>query len=139
VSNQDTDLIQRLLSALRDAQAFYAHAAQQAACETNREIFARAGTLRGRAGKQLTKHQSDCERGCYTFGSTLCRLYPEAIDGLDRLADPTLARDSDEQEARMRAALLEVLRAGPSPALKSLLRDLYPQLNGDPGDFLIAS
>ena len=131
---RDAECLQTLLEQLDEGISLYRNAAEHAVHSEHRAIFARMLRSREFARDYLApftdKMSSAYQRG-HAFGSVLNKMYPDILFGLDRHFDDDLIDKALHLELATFNAMRDAVNCIESSILKSVLIDLYPQINGD--------
>lgn len=132
MTNDDIENLRELIQSLNDGVEFYQAAMDKTELPEHKIIFQRMVRARVAALSYLqpfmVQQEGSPELG-HTFGSTLHKMYPEILYGLNLDHDVTLIHQLEQVENETLAAMQKAMRTIRSPVLKSVLLDLYPRLN----------
>lgn len=132
MTNDDIENLRELIQSLNDGVEFYQAAIDKTELQEHKIIFQRMARARVAALSYLqpfmVQQEGSPELG-HTFGSTLHKMYPEILYGLNLDHDVTLIHQLEQVENETLAAMQKAMRTIRSPVLKSVLLDLYPRLN----------
>ena len=130
MSKRDLEQLQALIEVIVRGQIAYSSAAVACELPANREVFVRMANARTRVIATLTASiNRRASAGRHAFGSVLCKLYPDMAAGLDERFDAEWLAASQFEESATRKAMCTAITAIESSELKSLLRDVYPEVN----------
>jgi uncharacterized protein (TIGR02284 family) len=132
MTNNDIDNLRELVQSLNDGVEFYQAAIDKSELPQHKIIFQRMARARVAALSYLqpfiVQQEGSPELG-HTFGSTLHKMYPDILYGLNTDHDTTLIHQLELVEKETLSAMQKAMRTIQSQVLKSVLLDLYPRLN----------
>lgn len=131
MTDTDQELISKLNKALYESLDLYSAAADSAKSSSNAAAFARIAKARAAILDHLTPFAMHGDKPrFYAFGSALSKVYPDMIAALDAKRDPALSAICRQTESELCELVRNTLRRVRSNLLRSMLIDLFPELNG---------
>ncbi len=129
MSGKDAVTLEAVIKTLQSGVEFYETAAVNSSRTQHQRIFERMALTRTAAINYLKPFLQTREEGIHAFGSVLQKMYPEMLAGLDPEDDRLWVEKSAEMEKETHSAMCKALRQIQSETVKSVLIDVYPQIN----------